>query len=176
MGLNALPEPSSATFCFAAPPGIDAHLREAAEVYADTPAAEKILLHALSMDPQCLATHFSLYKFYFYKRLLREAEHVALLGLKAAARQGGFSEDWMQLDATSAAWSRVDGPQHFYLFTLKALAFIRLRLERADEAWQILAKLDEIDPADGTGASVIRDIAAASTSPESSQNQCFPVR
>jgi len=160
MGLNALPEPATATFCFAAPPEIDAHLREAADVYAETPAAEKILLHALTMDPQCLATYFSLYKFYFYKRLLHEAEHVALLGLKTAAQQGGFSEDWVQLDAASAAWSRVDGPQHFYLFTLKALAFIRLRLGRADEARKILQKLEEIDPADGAGASVIRDLAA----------------
>lgn len=163
MGLSALPEPSNAAFCFAAPPEIDAHLREAANVYADTPAAEKILWRTLTMDAQCLATYFSLYKFYFYKRRLREAEHAALLGLKAAAQQGGFSNDWTQLDATSAAWSRVDGPQHFYLFTLKALAFIRLRLERADEARQILAKLAEIDPADGVGASVIRDLAANSS-------------
>ncbi|MBI5752992.1 MAG: hypothetical protein HZA59_12760 [Hydrogenophilales bacterium] len=86
MGLSALPEPASAAFCFAAPPEIDAQLRE--------------------------------------------AEHAALPGLKAAAQQGGFSGDWTQLDTTSAAWSRVDGTQHFYLFTLKALAFTRLRLDR----------------------------------------------
>lgn len=41
MGLSALPEPASAAFCFAAPPEIDEHLREAANVYADT-QAEKI--------------------------------------------------------------------------------------------------------------------------------------
>lgn len=161
MGLSTLPEPVSAAFCFAAPPEIDAHLRDAANVYANTQAAEKILWRALTMDPQCLATYFSLYKFYFYKRLLREAEHAALLGLKTAAQQGGFSDDWTRLNASSAAWTRVDGPQHFYLFTLKALAFIRLRLERAEEARKILAKLEEIDPGDGVGASVIRDLAAS---------------
>jgi hypothetical protein len=35
-----------------------------------------------------------------------------------------------------------------------------LRLGRADEARKILLKLEEIDPADGAGASVIRDLAA----------------
>lgn len=148
---------------FATPPRIDALLRQAAERYADTQQAEFLLWTALKTDPECLGSYFSLYKFYFYKRMLPDAEEVALLALETAARQGGFNPDWTQLDAQTCDWRRVDAPQHFYLFTLKALAFMRLRLGRAEESHQILAKLLELDPQDSVGASVIRDLAHAET-------------
>ena len=144
---------------FATPPLIDATLRKAAECYADTTQAEFLLWTALKADPDCLGSYFSLYKFYFYKRVLRDAEEVALLGLETAARQGGFSVDWTQLTPASVDWQRVDAPQHFYLFTLKALAFMRLRLGRPDECKALLDKLLELDPHDSVGASVIRDLA-----------------
>jgi hypothetical protein len=144
---------------FATPPLIEKTLRQAAESYADTETAEFLLWTAMKADPECLGTYFSLYKFYFYKRMLPEAEEVALLGLETAARQGGFSADWTLLDAESVDWKRVDAPQHFYLFTLKALAFMRLRLGRTEESHALLAKLGELDPMDSVGASVIRDLA-----------------
>jgi tetratricopeptide (TPR) repeat protein len=144
---------------FAAPPHIDGLLRRAAEAYDDYERAEFLLWTALKIDESCLGSYFSLYKFYFYKRKLAEAENVALLGLKEAARQGGFTQDWTHLNADSVDWARVDAPQHFYLFTLKALAFMRLRLGRPEECAELLAKLQELDPKDSVGASVIRDVA-----------------
>lgn len=144
---------------FATPPHIEAILRQAANNYNDTTQAEFLLWTALKTDAECLGSYFSLYKFYFYKRMLPDAEEVALLALETAARQGGFNADWTQLDANSVDWQRVDAPQHFYLFTLKALAFMRLRLERPQESMALLAKLQELDPQDSVGASVIRDIA-----------------
>lgn len=51
------------------------------------------------------------------------------------------------------------GAQHFYLFTLKALAFIRLRLGRREESLALLGKLRELDPGDSVGSSVIHDLA-----------------
>ena len=144
---------------FAAPPRIDAMLRQAADNYGDTKTAEFLLWTALKTDPECLGSYFSLYKFYFYKRMLPDAEEVALLALETAARLGGFDADWTRLDAQSVDWKRVDAPQHFYLFTLKALAFMRLRLGRSEESHALLAKLSELDPQDSVGASVIRDIA-----------------
>lgn len=146
---------------FATPPIINETLRQAADCYADTEKAEFLMWTALKADPQCLGSYFSLYKFYFYKRMLTEAEGVARLALDTAAQQGGFNPDWTRLDANSADWRRVDAPQHFYLFTLKALAFIRLRLGHAEESRALLAKLQELDPLDTVGASVIRDLAYA---------------
>lgn len=146
---------------FATPPEIDEKLREAAACYDDTEKAEELLWTALKADPQCLGSYFSLYKYYFYKRMLKEAEGVALLGLGTAARLGGFDADWTKLDANTVDWNRVDAPQHFFLFTLKALAFMRLRQGYAEESHAILAKLKELDPLDTVGASVIRDLAHA---------------
>ena len=146
---------------FDTPPRINQMLRQAADNYADTTTAEFLLWTALKTEPECLGSYFSLYKFYFYKRMLPDAEEVALLALETAARQGGFDADWTQLDANSADWKRVDAPQHFYLFTLKALAFMRLRLGRSDESHALLAKLQELDPLDTVGASVIRNLAHA---------------
>lgn len=144
---------------FEAPPGIDRYLREAAAVYADTAAAERMLQCALEVDSQCLAAYFSLYKFYFYKRRLEDAERVAMRALESAAWQGQFPADWPQLTRASTDWTRVDSPQHFYLFTLKALAFMRLRLGRSEDARAMLAKLEELDPSDTVGAGVIRALS-----------------
>ncbi len=144
-----------------AKPVIHRLLLDAAAVYQQTNRAEKILWSAQAMDPSCLPVYFALYKFYFYKARLEDAEKAALTGLKSAAQQGGFSADWMNLSAASAKWESTEGAQHFYLFTLKALAFIRLRLKRREESLAILHKLKELDPKDTVGSSVIRDLASA---------------
>ena len=143
------------------PPSVSGLLDEAMSLYADTASAEALLRRAQRAAPEALPVYFSLYKFYFYKGRLADAEASARLALAAAARQGGFSGDFRELSADSAEWNRHDGPQHFFLFSLKALAFIRLR--RGDKLGcdRILAKLAELDRDDTVGASVIGSIAAA---------------
>lgn len=126
--------------------------------YADTQLAETLLWQAQKMAPDALPVYFSLYKFYFYKGNLEQAELSARMALLAAAMRGGFNADWHSLQADSADWQDYDAPSHFYLFSLKALAFIRLRIGDVTESSAILAKLMEIDPADSVGASVIRSI------------------
>lgn len=143
----------------AAPPEIDRRLRDA--TYVDAARAETLLLDAQRLDPECLPVYFALYKFYFYKSRLADAERVALAALYAAASQAGIPADWRQLTPQSTDWADTRGPQHFYLFSLKALAFIRLRRGRADEARALLAKLAELDPRDTVGGSVIGSLATA---------------
>ena len=110
------------------------------------------------MAPGSLAVHFSLYKFYFYKKRLVDAERIAREALIEAANQGGFDPDWGNLDADSADWT--NEAAHFYLFSLKALAFIRLRQGDESGCWRILDKIEQLDCNDSVGASVIREIAA----------------
>jgi len=153
-------DPFAGASCgFTLTPEAAVHVELAALAYHDTAAAEKSLLEAIAAAPKCLGTYFSLYKFYFYKRRLADAERVALRALEVAAAQAGFDHNWTRLSPSSAAWSNVEGPQHFYLFTLKALAFIRLRSGQTGSALMVLAKLFELDPDDGVGGSVIRDLA-----------------
>lgn len=129
------------------------------QCYADTQLAETLLWQAHRLDPDALPVYFALYKFYFYKRNLENAELAARMALLSAARLGGFAADWQALQADSSDWSDYASPAHFYLFTMKALAFIRLRRGDADEAAIILAKLAELDPRDSVGALVIRSFA-----------------
>ncbi len=120
-----------------------------------------LLRDAQRLDPECLPVYFALYKYYFYRSRLADAERAALDALNAAARQGGFPADWAELKPETANWSDIRSPAHFYLFSLKALAFIRLRQRRAPEARELLDKLTELDPLDRVGASVIGSLAAA---------------
>ena len=158
IALETLGDPIS-VFGGEAKPVIIRLLQEAAAVYQQTNRAEKILWSAQAIDPSCLPVYFALYKFYFYKFRLADAEKAALAGLKSAAQQGGFAAEWSCLSVTTAKWSSPEGAQHFYLFTLKALAFIRLRLGKREESLAILDKLEELDPQDSVGSSVIRDLA-----------------
>lgn len=142
-----------------APAEITALLERAMQSYADTQLAETLLWQAQQKAPEVLPVYFSLYKFYFYKADLENAETAARMGLSAAAKAGGFSEDWTSLRPETTDWSDYRSPAHFYLFTLKALSFIRLRRGDAAEALSILSKLHRLDPQDSVGASVIRSIA-----------------
>jgi|SRR5208282_4221810 len=134
---------------------------EAATLAANVDEAEVKLLEARQLDPLCLATYFALYKYYFWRRRLAEAEEAARGALAAAASVGGFPADWQKLNRASVDWQALDGPERCYLFSLKALAFIRLRRGAMDDGRALLAKLAEIDPCDQVGASVVRGIADA---------------
>ena len=138
---------------------VSALLARAMENYADTQLAETLLWQAHDKAPEALTVYFSLYKFYFYKADLENAELAARMALQAAAGAGGFDADWQTLQPDSTDWSDYANPAHFYLFSLKALAFIRLRRFELVEAAAILDKLAELDPADSVGASVIRSLA-----------------
>lgn len=141
------------------PPRVAGYLSAAAAA-GDWREAESLLWRAQSADPNCLHVYCTLYKLYFNRNRLGDAERAASLALDVAARHAHIPADWRLLDNTSCDWSRMDAPQHFYLISLKALAFILLRQHRADAVGLILAKLREIDPQDSVGASVIEAYAA----------------
>lgn len=130
--------------------------------HADRDRAEQLFKQAQALDGSCLQTHFALYKFYFYQGRLQEAEREVMTGLAAAAVQGGFPGDYRQLAREAAEWNMYHSEVSlFYLYTLKALAFIKLRQGCAEEAARVLDLLGRTDPEDRVGSSVIRQLAAA---------------
>ena len=130
--------------------------------HVDRPRAEELFKQAQQLDNSCLQTYFALYKFYFYQGRLEEAEAQVLAGLAAASLQGGFPSDFRLLAQTPEQWDMYDSEVSlFYLYTLKALAFIKLRLEQGQEAEQILMILKTLDPEDRSGGSVIMQLAQA---------------
>lgn len=154
---SALAEPQL-LFGGEAGPVVARLLREAAEA-RDTPRrAETLLWTAQALDPRCLGVYFALYKFHFYCGRLPDAERVTRMALDESARQAGIDPDWAHVTPACCDWSDTLAPQHFYLFSLKALSFILLRQGRSEESAAILAKLAALDPRDSVGASVIRDL------------------
>ncbi len=129
--------------------------------HADPTRAETLFLQAQALDNQCLQTYFALYKFYFHQKRLADAERVVIAGLVESARQGGFPCDHKHLVKASGEWDLyANETTLFYLYTLKALAFIKLRQGCGMDARQLLADLKQLDPKDLSGASVIMDLAA----------------
>lgn len=145
----------------AIPAEVNACLQQAVACADDFERAREWLYRARDMKPDQLEVYIALYKFCFYRGHLDEAEEIALQALQQSALRGGFDVDWQKLDVDSTDWTQMDGPARVYLYSLKALSFIRLRKGEQEQAIQQLDKLQELDVNDQVGASVIRDLACA---------------
>jgi hypothetical protein len=142
------------------------HLLQAAVAASsvDQGRAETLFLQAQALDRRCLQTYFALYKFYFFQKRLIDAERIVIAGLEESARQGGFPSDYRRLAKNRQKWDLYANEiTLFYLYTLKALAFIKLRLGFTTDAQLVLSHLQQLDPEDLSGASVIIDLAAGVT-------------
>jgi hypothetical protein len=144
------------------PQAVNALLQNAVALsHSNKPEAEKLFQQAKQLDESCLQTYFALYKFYFYQGRLHEAEREVLASLQEAAKQGDFLCDYHRLALQPDVDMYANETALFYLYSLKALAFIKLRQEQETEARAILSLMQKLDPEDRVGASVIQSLADA---------------
>lgn len=115
---------------------------------------ESLLWTAQVSAPECLAIYYLLYKFHARLRQYEQAEKAALKGVSTAARQAGLKEDWRRVSPGDADFAAL-GPARFWLFSLKALAFIHLRSGHPEASRELIEKLRELDPDQGLGGEVI---------------------
>jgi hypothetical protein len=120
----------------------------------------RLLWSAHALDPTCLPVCYLLYKFHAGRRDLVLAEQAARLGLMEAARQAGIDPDWRAVTALPPVGDETAPALRFWLFTLKALAFITLRAGRADEARDLLATIRRLAPEADVGQGVIEALVA----------------
>ena len=144
-----------------APPAVNDLLQQGVSLSRhDRVAADHKFREALALDPSALASYFCLYKIHAYGGRLDEALAIAEAGLSEAVRQAGLPGDW-------ASWTPADletaqpAPTRFALYTLKAVAFIRLRRGEAAETRRRLDKLAELGASEGIGAGVVADLMRA---------------
>ena len=149
------------TFARDIKPEVNSALQNAVACADDFERAREYLYQARALDPDQLEVYVALYKFCFYRGHFDEAEQIALDALARAADNGGFARDWTQLHAASTDWSRIDTPARLYLYSLKALGFIRLRKGDNAGAKEALGALEGLDPEDQVGGSVIMTLAAS---------------
>jgi len=130
------------------------HLVEEARL-AETPERALALLWTAQVcAPECPSLYYLLYKFHARHADFDQAEQAALKGLEVAAEQAHLPDDWRTVSADMADFQS-PGPARFWLFTLKALAFIRMRQKDPESARFYLSKVQGLDPQGGTGAGVI---------------------
>jgi tetratricopeptide (TPR) repeat protein len=128
--------------------GVVAYRRSAFE-------AEARFRQALDLAPRALPVYFCLYKIHTYQGNLDAALAAATQGLLEAASQAGWALDFhtwplADLGANDAA--------RFALYTLKALAFIRLKRDELPEAREALDRLEVLDPSGRVGWPVVREL------------------
>lgn len=141
-------------------PAVRELLHEAAASTADRRSA--VLWSAQAIAPDCLPVYYALYKHHAGRRELELAERAARRALLAAAPRAGLPDDWRAAAPVPGTVDfQADGPARFWLFTLKALAFICLRSGRPDEARELLARIDRLDPHARLGTDVTAALLAA---------------
>jgi len=133
------------------------------DVARNAPAdqAQAALWTAVATAPEQLPVYYLLYKMHARCGQLDLAWQAATKGLAAAARAAQLPADWREV-APGAADFATPGPAHFWLFTLKAQAFIALRQGERDLAAELVGRLRLLDPADHLGASVVQALLTQS--------------
>jgi tetratricopeptide (TPR) repeat protein len=133
--------------------GVKEMITTAAENY-ETGDAELPLLKAYFLAPQSLNVLVALNRFYYYQHRLEDALQATVKALAVIRSLIGFPEDWRDLqqshlsDAPPVSLTQV----RLYLFTLKAVGFLNMRLHNLDVSQGIFEKLVELDSKDRIGA------------------------
>jgi tetratricopeptide (TPR) repeat protein len=143
------------------------HLEAAGLAYQRDDVAERHLREAYAIAPGHAAVLIGLYRFYFYKGRLEEALSVAHACLAKAAADNGLAVDWWQVQRGDADFGNFGASlPRFYLFTLKAYAYLEMRLGNYAEGRLAVLKLLELDPSDKIGAKVLLGVLERLEAPD----------
>lgn len=141
------------------PPAAERALALAGASYHLDDVAERHLREARALAPDHAAVLIGFYRFYFYKGRLQDALGIADVCLEKAARENGLHSDWRDVAPGDANFTAYDAAlPRFYLFTLKAYAYLKMRLGDLQEGEAAVEKLLALDPSDKIGAGVLLGI------------------
>lgn len=134
-------------------PEVEALIKSASEGYAHGDG-ELPLLKAYLRAPESLNVLVALNRFYYYQHRLTEALLISEKALGLIRRGIDFPEDWRQLELSHITEAPKDllTRVRLYLFTLKSIGFLNMRLENLDLSRGIFEKLVALDGMDRIGA------------------------
>jgi tetratricopeptide (TPR) repeat protein len=133
--------------------GVKELIAAAAENYA-AGTAELPLLKAYFLAPESLNVLVALNRFYYYQHRLEDALLATSRALMVIRPLVSFPENWRDLtiehltNAPAGLFTQV----RLYLFTLKAIGFLHMRLDNLDLSQSIFEKLVALDSKDRIGA------------------------
>lgn len=143
------------------PAAAENRLRMAALDYADDAQAERYLHQAAELAPQHPAVMIAFYRYHFFHNRIVQALPYAEQCLGFASRELGLDPDWRRVMPDDAGFGEIGayGPR-FFLFSLKAWGFLKMRLGELEQGRQALEKVTQLDPADHVGASGLLRVLA----------------
>jgi len=114
--------------------------------------ALSLLEQARAAAPRHPAPLIALYRFHFYAHAWEKARAVGedALAVARTALGPNFGDQ-----PPNDAATRHDAAVRFYLFTLKGLAYLNMRLDAMDEAKILLNELRRLDPQDHIGGALL---------------------
>jgi tetratricopeptide (TPR) repeat protein len=139
-------------------PVAEKHLKLASVAYADNAKAEMHLALATAVAPNNPVVKVGEYRYYFYKGRLEEALRVATECMRVVAGELGLPLQWQSVEPQHADFGEDEPAHRFYLFCLKAYAYLLLRLNHMDEGREAVDKLLQLDPANKVGGRVLLDV------------------
>jgi len=134
-------------------------LREPINVVDDWQRAESLLRGVDLILGGRIEVKIALYKMFAYSNRHADAEQLILQVLKQAGEPLGWSDDWRALPGRPLDSASIVGNTRMYLYSLKALGFVSLRSGQIDQAIAVLHKLQQLDPHDEVGGSVVQGMA-----------------
>jgi len=134
-------------------PEVQELIRFAAELYGSG-EAELPLLKAFLRAPESLNVLVALNRFYYYQHRLAEALMISERALSLIRQGIDFPEDWQQLELMHISEAPKDllTRIRLYLFTLKSIGFLNMRMENLELSQGIFEKLVALDDKDRIGA------------------------
>ncbi len=148
----------AAVLGLALPPAVEQALREAGALRGEPAAAMAALMRAQALAPDHPAVLIAFYRHHFYGHRLPLARDIARRALVVGAAALGLPALWRQVPPQPLPGARHDARTRFYLFVLKGLAYLSLRLGDESEARDALALLRALDPQDCVGAAVLEAV------------------
>jgi len=133
-----------------------------------------LLEQARALAPRHPAPVIALYRFYFYNHQLAKARAAGedALAIARTALGPEFGDMPPGDEAT-----RGDAAVRFYLFTLKGLAYLAMRLGDMAEVHLMLSELRRLDPQDHVGAALLLHVLTRHEKGDAAQvNMAYPVR
>ncbi|MGZ8165674.1 MAG: hypothetical protein ACXWTL_09410 [Methylobacter sp.] len=133
--------------------GVKTLIATAAENYANGDA-ELPLLKAYFLAPESLNVLVALNRFYYYQHRLEDALAATCKALAVIRSLVAFPENWRDLQPEHITHTPAEllTQVRLYLFTLKAIGFLNMRLEYLDISQAIFEKLVGLDSKDRIGA------------------------
>jgi hypothetical protein len=155
-------------------PQVNALISRAGQLRHAPQQALPLLEQARAAAPRHPAPLIALYRFYFYGHQLAQARAVGedALAIARTALGPEFGDKPPDDETT-----RGDAAVRFYLFTLKGLAYLNMRLGDMAEAHWMLGELRRLDPQDHVGGALLFHVLSRHEKGETADlAAAYPVR